>query len=311
MKRLSELGINGVWLHVVLRDLAPGGADFPEFGEGHQRRLANLRALVQRAKRFGIGIYLYMNEPRAMPLAFFDKPGRDEMAGVREGDFRAMCTSNPKVRRWLTDALAHVFQNVPDLAGVFTITASENLTNCATHWRWTQCPRCKNRSDAEIIAEVNALIAEGVHRGNPKANVIAWDWGWNTHGETPELIAMLPKSVRLMSVSEWSLPLDRGGVKSKVGEYCLSAVGPGPRALNQWKSASPAGGRRAGCEDVRRGSPRCRRVGRRGRRAFRPRGRPAGAQGLDRFQPGVSRVSLSRQRDIQLSGAGWAGQSLV
>ncbi|MDD5708247.1 MAG: hypothetical protein PHR35_20190, partial [Kiritimatiellae bacterium] len=98
-----------------------------------------------------------------------------------------------------------------------------------------------HRSDAEIIAEVNAAIAQGVHRGNPKANVIAWDWGWNKHKETPEMIAMLPKSVWLMSVSEWSLPLERGGVETKVGEYSISAVGPGPRALNQWKSAKAAG----------------------------------------------------------------------
>ncbi len=47
IQRLSGLGINGVWLHVVLRNLAPGGAAFPEFGAGHERRLANLRAMVR------------------------------------------------------------------------------------------------------------------------------------------------------------------------------------------------------------------------------------------------------------------------
>ena len=71
LRRLADLGINGVWLHVVLRDLAPGGTAFPEFGEGHQQRLANLRALVERAKKYGIGVYLYINEPRGMPKEFF------------------------------------------------------------------------------------------------------------------------------------------------------------------------------------------------------------------------------------------------
>ena len=82
-----------MWLHVVLRSLAPGGKDFPEFGAGHEQRLANLRRLVNRAKRYGIGVYLYMNEPRAMPLDFFKN--RPQMAGVVEGDYRAMCTSDP------------------------------------------------------------------------------------------------------------------------------------------------------------------------------------------------------------------------
>jgi hypothetical protein len=239
LQRLSALGINGVWLHVILRDLAPGGAAFPEFGAGHEKRLANLRALVERAKKYGIGVYLYMNEPRAMPAAFFS--GRKEMAGVQEGELVALCTSNPVVRQWMGDALAHLFGKVPDLGGVFTITASDNLTNCAVRGNWRACPHCKNRSDTDIIAEVNAVIEEGVHRSNPKAKVIVWDWGWRGHGDAPDIIARLPKSVWLMSVSEWALPLDRGGVRTSVGEYCMSAVGPGPRALRHWKLAREAG----------------------------------------------------------------------
>ncbi len=241
LRRLSDLGVNGVWLHVVLRDLAPGGTAFPEFGAGHEQRLANLRAIVERAKKYGIGVYLYMNEPRAMPAAFFQVKGRAEMAGVGEGEFVALCTSHPAVRQWMGDALAHVFRQVPDLGGVFTITASENLTNCAVRGNWRSCPHCKNRTDTEIIAEVNATIEEGVHRSNPKAKVIVWDWGWRGHGDAPDIIARLPKSVWLMSVSEWSLPLNRGGVRTSVGEYSVSAVGPGPRATRHWKLAQEAG----------------------------------------------------------------------
>src|SRR5258706_6794354 len=44
-----------------------------------------------------------------------------------------------------------------------------------------------------------------------------------------------------MSVSEWSLPLSRGGVKTLVGEYSISAVGPGPRAIREWGLAKAAG----------------------------------------------------------------------
>ena len=81
LARLSDVGVNGVWMHVVLRQLAPGDPHFPEFGDGHERRLANLRRLVEQTKKYGIGIYLYMNEPRAMPPAFFEE--RPEMAGKR------------------------------------------------------------------------------------------------------------------------------------------------------------------------------------------------------------------------------------
>ncbi|MDZ4818508.1 MAG: hypothetical protein SGJ20_05990, partial [Planctomycetota bacterium] len=59
LQKLQARGVNGVWLHVVLRQLVTGGKTFPEFGEGHEARLENLRKLVERADKFGIKIYLY------------------------------------------------------------------------------------------------------------------------------------------------------------------------------------------------------------------------------------------------------------
>lgn len=239
LQRLSAVGINGVWLQGLLRDLAPGGGAFPEFGADFEERLANLRALVERARRYGIGVFLYINEPRAMPVSFFER--HPEAGGVREGDLQALCTSHPAVREWMGNALAHIFREVPGLGGVYAITASENLTNCASHGGWRSCERCKARSDADILAEVAAAIEEGVHRGNPKAHVLLSDWGWRGHGEASDIIARLPKNVCLMSVSEWSLPIERGGISSTVGEYSISAVGPGPRAQKHWKAAQEAG----------------------------------------------------------------------
>jgi len=239
LQRCAAVGVNGVWLHAVLRDLAPGGKTFPEFGTNSPVRLENLRTLVRRAAKYGIGVYLYLNEPRAMPESFFKT--RPDLAGVHEEQHAALCTSQPEVREWMSDALAHVFSNVPGLAGVFTITASENLTSCASHGRWKDCPRCQKRSEAEIIAGVNTAIAAGVHRGNPKANVIVYDWGWGGWGDGSETIKLLPKDVWLMSLSEWDKPIERGGTKSTVNEYSISSVGPGPRAIRHWGVARQAG----------------------------------------------------------------------
>ncbi len=239
LSRLAAKGVNGIWMHVVLNQLAPGGNDFPEFGEGHRIRIANLRRIAQRAKQYGISVYLYMNEPRAMPLSFFKN--RQEMMGTQEGAFAAMCTSDEKVLNWISHSLAHVFTQVPELGGVFTITASENFTNCASHGNQKGCPRCSQRDYADIIAGVNEAIDNGVHAGNPNAKVIAWDWGWHGHGDAPDVIAKLPKSVWLMSVSEWAKPIERGGIASQVGEYSISTVGPGPRAARHWALAKQAG----------------------------------------------------------------------
>jgi hypothetical protein len=141
----------------------------------------------------------------------------------------------------MRDALAHVFREVEGLGGVYAITASENLTSCASLGGWRSCQRCKARSDTDIIAEVVATIEEGVHHGDSNANVIVSDWGWKGHGDAPDIIARLPKSVWLMSVSEWSKSIERGGIVTKVGEYSISAVGPGPRAVRHWAAAAQAG----------------------------------------------------------------------
>jgi len=239
LRRLAESGVNGIWLHTLLRTLAPHDL-FPEFGKDHEIRLRALRTLVERANRYGIKVYLYMNEPRALPTAMFAGDA-ERFAGVPEGDrYRALCTSVPEVKRWLADSLSYVFREVPNLGGIFTITASENLTHCASHFRKDQCPRCKERSAAEIIAEVNTVMHDAVRAANPQAKVIVWDWGWNDN-DAPEIIAALPKSCWFQSVSEWSLPIERGGIKSAVGEYSISSVGPGPRAARHWELARKSG----------------------------------------------------------------------
>lgn len=239
LEKLAIQGVNGIWLHVVLNQLCPTTSQFPEFGEGSDIRLMNLKRIVDRAENYGIKVYLYMNEPRAMPEDFFKN--RSEIAGVSRENTISMCTSTPIVQDWIRNSLEYVFQEVQGLGGVFTITASENFTNCASHNLQDQCPRCSQREYSDIIAEVNKVIAEGVHSAAPNAKVLVWDWGWNGHGDGTEIIKRLPEDVWLLSVSEWALPINRGGIETQIGEYSISAVGPGPRALKHWKVAQERG----------------------------------------------------------------------
>ncbi|HEX6961194.1 MAG TPA: hypothetical protein VF175_04960 [Lacipirellula sp.] len=237
LARLRAAGVNGIWLQGVLFKLTRFPWD-PTLSEGYETRLRNLNALIARAKRHGIGVYLYLNEPRSMPVAWF--AGREELQGVVEGDYAALCTSHPDVQRYLREGAAAIVRAAPDLAGMFTITASENLTNCWSHHHGAGCPRCTKRQPTEVIAEVNALLAEGIRSAGAKTQLIAWDWGWQ-EAWAPAAISKLPKEAALMSVSEWSLPINRGGIATTVGEYSISAVGPGPRATAHWRIAQDAG----------------------------------------------------------------------
>lgn len=84
------------------------------------RRIEGLRRLVERAARYGIGVYLYVNEPRAMPGSFFEADAGEGLFPARpEGDLRTLCTSLPEVRSWLSCSLESVFRQVPGLAAFF------------------------------------------------------------------------------------------------------------------------------------------------------------------------------------------------
>ena len=70
--------------------------------------------------------------------------------------------------------------------------------------------------------------------------MFAWDWGWNKDW-VEGIVQRLPKSVSLISVSEWDTPIQRGGIDNIVGEYSLSVIGPGPRAARHWEQARKYG----------------------------------------------------------------------
>ncbi|MGI8964744.1 MAG: hypothetical protein ACR2H1_01505, partial [Limisphaerales bacterium] len=128
-----------------------------------------------------------------------------------------------------------LFREVPGLGGVFVITASENLSNCYSHFYRTKisCPRCSQRMPADVIAETIRCMSEGVWAADPKAKFIVWDWSWHSvlGEEAPEkIIQRLPQGVALMADFERGTRIERGGIPMNVEEYSISTVGPSPRA---------------------------------------------------------------------------------
>ena len=237
LAQLAASGVNAVWLQGLLQKLALFPWD-PERSRDYSTRLKNLRQLAQRAQRHGIRIFLYLNEPRTLSAGIFEK--HPDLKGVTQGEFSTLCTSQPQVQDYLAASVASICRAVPELGGFFTISASENPTNCWSHGGGAKCPRCGKRKPSEVIAEVNDCFWRGIREANSTAELIVWDWGW-ADAWAEDAINRLPAGVSFMSVSEWSLPIRRGGVETTVGEYSISAIGPGPRAKRHWAAAQKRG----------------------------------------------------------------------
>lgn len=235
LRDYANVGINGIWMQGVLYQLI----EFPfkpSLSKGWQKRIQSLNRLVKRAKRFGIGVYLYLNEPRAMADAFFQE--YPNLRGNREGEFYAMCTSTSEVQNYLYQSMKQLFALVPDLAGYFTITMSENLTNCYSRMpEGMQCARCKERNPWEVVAEVNNLMAKGAHESAPNAKAIVWTWGW-PNSWCEKVVPLLTENQILQCTSEEGMPFCIGGIEGSVIDYTMSLCGPGEKARSMWNVAT-------------------------------------------------------------------------
>lgn len=237
----AATGINAVWLQGTLYTLVPWLGE-SKYSEGWEIRIANLRKLCTKAEKYGIRVYLYLNEPRSMPLDFFETHPDWRGPQARDGLSCALCTSKEPVRNALKNGISDLFRWAPELSGIFTITMSENLTHCGSRLAdiTAPCPVCSARGPDKIVAEINQVIAEGAHRIQPEAEVIAWTWAWSPEWDE-KAVERLPTGVKLMCVSETHVPTEAMGVKGLVVDYSISKVGPGPISSRLWKKAQDCG----------------------------------------------------------------------
>ncbi len=241
LEMYQSVGINAVWLPVVLYQMVPFPFD-ESYSVGWQQRIERLQELVKKAEPYGIKVYLYLNEPRCMPDEFFEK--NPELRGSTEDSYTAMCTGNPTVLQYLRDAVRKLCQAVPEIGGFFAITCSENLTHCKSRSEASQCPRCKDVPVSKLVAQVLCAISEESRKVNPNIQTIAWTWAWDdymTREEIAGCIDMLPKEIIIQCNSEAQKEFTIGGVTGNIRDYSMSIPGPAPLAEYIWNHAKKRG----------------------------------------------------------------------
>ena len=248
LAQYASMGIRGVWMHALLYLLTPiPGAE--EFSVGAEKRVENLKKIVERCAKHGIKVYLYLNEPRCMPLGFYKKKPHWGGLDVPNHQTKTICTTGSKEPlEWLENSLKELFSRVPGLGGAFCITMSENPTNCHYRFKHKDCPSCRKVLPEKIVADIVAAMERGMHAADPQAKMIVFDWAWKRFPGSRDnaafkhaVIDLLPQNVYICSVSEWGMITRLGGVEQYLTDYSISQVGPSLESLDTWQYARKKG----------------------------------------------------------------------
>ncbi|MBQ3556441.1 MAG: hypothetical protein IJA11_01405 [Oscillospiraceae bacterium] len=249
----GRAGVNGVWIQGLLSQLTPNPF-MPEQSEGWEKRLKTLADLCNRCARYGVKVYMYINEPRQLPVEFFD--AHPDMKGTMRADsphVATLCSSHERVHQYLRDSMRTLCSAAPNLGGFIVLTQSENNTTCYANGYHKShnapkvvhmCPVCAGREMSDTLYDVLSAIHQGVRDVNDKINIILYAWCFSKDfkdGDLERLIGLLPNDMIYLQVSETAMPISIGGVDSLVGDYSLSQVGPSQATKGEWALAKAGG----------------------------------------------------------------------
>ena len=256
LRRLADSGFNAVWVRVIMRKLLKH-PKYPSFGEDSERLVSNLNTVIERGARAGVKLVVYCQEPFGLPV---DDPfwtEHPEMAGadyprgnLGTGDepfyMRAFCVSSPPVREYLEDSSANLLRALPGLGGIVTITASEFISHCFSHYGKAgihmgdakpeplRCPRCRERQGTDVVVDTLNSMRAGMNRVAPETPLIAWNWSWIMYEDDPQpsILTRLDPGIDLLADFErGDFRTDPLGKTIEVNEYSLSYVGPSERFM--------------------------------------------------------------------------------
>ena len=258
LREIASAGFTAIWIRAILRDVVRTRV-FPELGRNSAAQLRALRTVMRRATKAGLKVCLYMQPPMGMPANSRFWRQHPEVKGATYSNFfgrdlTAMCVSTPRVRAFLREAAMKLAKACPDLGGVITITASEYVSHCYSHYHnegsWAKkpgeplgCDRCEQRRPRDVVADVNRSLYEGLQDARHGTPLIAWNWSWSFYEPDPQqgIIDLLPDGIRVMAGFE------RGGTKTILGrkrvidEYSLGYPGPSPRFTKTMRACRKRG----------------------------------------------------------------------
>ena len=231
LNRLMHDGSNAVWIYTRFSDLVPSSY-FEEYGKGYEERIKKLNRVIEKCRRYGIGVYIFAIEPIGLTGEMPQK--YPEMCGIPTYAGMSFCVNIEKNKKHCFEAGQRLATLAPKLAGFISITYGERPTGCTSSPRFIECPRCGKKSHGEALADLVEALRAGFRAANPECEVISWTYGArarmmhsdNWKKDISDYVRCAPDDVMLMQ------NFDDMGYEEQLGEirqaedYWLSFVGP-------------------------------------------------------------------------------------
>ncbi|MBT5873463.1 MAG: hypothetical protein HOH43_08600 [Candidatus Latescibacteria bacterium] len=249
---LARMGVNAVPIMTLLEDYLvpdPQGPFRSLTNPEAQENLKRLGRLARQAARFGIRIILMGYNPKLPPghEVFESCPGA-RGAIQSNGAFRTLCTSDPETRAFLAESWRAIFDEIPELGGILSITGGEGFYHCFMRSRnqASDCPRCGGRIPSVTVAELINDVARTLHERHPETVVVTWPYSaghWSRDRDQEAFIEALdPAHVIFQSeVDKDSVDWRAAGYAKNIWDYSLSRTTPSPRVQRQRSKCRTAG----------------------------------------------------------------------
>lgn len=236
LNRIMHDGANGVWIYTRFMDILPSSI-IKEYGKGYEKRIAKLNRVIEKCKRYGIGVYLMAIEPVAIGSDIVDNY-LDMVSDTAWNGNRYFCCSSERGKAYCYEAGKKLLELCPGLRGHISITYGERPTACADMIRGHSdygapnnpctCPRCKDKKPGEILSLELEALRSGAREVNPEFETVSWTYShrnWE-YDDIFDYVDTAPDDVVLMQNFEDRGFEDQLGKRRYSGDYWLSYPGP-------------------------------------------------------------------------------------
>ena len=197
-------------------------------------RASELRDLIARAKKRGLGSYLYSR----INTQAFVHPDDPKAEAVFDATYGKMAAAFPEARGVLFVGESFEFPSKDERSCGLAIDYSVDRRAPGDERPYPGWYPCRD------YAKLIEAVKRSLHKVNPALEVVLWsyNWGYCDEGPRRELIRLLPKDVSLLVTFEMFEEYDlRNGLPVKIADYSIAFAGPGKYFVSEAEEAKACG----------------------------------------------------------------------